>query len=254
LKKVLIIEDTGNLSDRIENILSSAEFKIFSSQNIKEGFNIAIRYLPDLILFCCNSNSNGLSFLEKFSSEDSLSAVPLIVIAENYSFEEQRKVMELGADDYLPENYLTKSLLNSINKRFTRLEKLKQSVHTSINSFDEYENETGNDDHILIKIGSKLKLVEFSDIVCITALKEYSKLITKDNCKIVVRKSLKKWINTLPAKSFLRIHRATIININYIEDITKTNDRTYTVHLKYIKESFDFSHRYANLMRHTFPT
>ena len=161
--------------------------------------------------------------------------------------------MDAGIDDFVPVNFLEVSLVNSINNRINKIEKMKESIQNNLNSFEENSKLEKDDDHVLVKIGNKLKLVEYSEIVCITALKEYSKIITKDNYKIVVRKSLKRWVKTLPAKSFLRIHRATIININYIEEIVKTNERTYTVHLKNIKESFDFSHRYANLMRRTFP-
>jgi two-component system LytT family response regulator len=132
--------------------------------------------------------------------------------------------------------------------------KLKASFTSQTNYFEEEANQPQIDDHILIKIGNKLKLIKFSEIVCITALKEYSKLTTKDNCKIVVRKSLKNWMSLLPAKCFLQIHRATIINIDYIEKIVKTNERTYTVNLINVQESFDISHRYANIIRHKFPT
>ena len=62
------------------------------------------------------------------------------------------------------------------------------------------------------------------------------------------------WLGAVSVPSFLQIHRATIINIDYIEKIVKSNERTYTVHLKNIPETFDFSQRYTNIMRRTFPT
>lgn len=254
MKKILIIGDTGKFADTIENVLAPPDFNIFYSHDQKDGFNIASRYSPDLILFCCNSGIKELNDIKKFSSDDTLAVIPLIVIAENFSFEEQRAAMELGADDYIPSAYLKSTLHNSIEKRFKKLSLLKQSIYDAVNSLDEQDTLKEKNDHILIKLGNKIKLVEFSEIICITALKEYSKIFTTDNCKIIVRKSLKAWIKLLPAKSFIRIHRATIININYIEEITKSNTRTYTVHLKSLKESFDFSYRYANLMRRTFPS
>jgi DNA-binding LytR/AlgR family response regulator len=192
--------------------------------------------------------------LKKICEDDLLSLVPIIVLTKEYSPEEQRTIMDMGADDYIPEEFLEESLKKSINKRLLQLSLLEQKIHSSINTFDEYNGSNNKNDHILIKIGNKLKLIEFTEIVCITALKEYSKIITSENNKIIIRKSLKAWVKILPPKFFLRIHRATIININYIEEITKTNERTYTVHLKKIKETFDFSHRYANIMRRTFPT
>jgi len=248
----LIIESSGEISDKIENILTYPDYKIFTSHEKTDGYKIAVRYLPDLILLYINGNRDDLYLITKFCTNEAFATIPLIVITRNFSFEEQREVMEFGADDYIPEEFVEKSLYNSVKNRLSKLSLIQQSVHSSVNTFDEYKNETKINDHILVKIGNKLKLIEFSEIICITALKEYSKVITENNCKIIVRKSLKNWVKTLPSETFLRIHRATIININYIEEITKVNERTFTVHLKNIKETFDFSHRYANIMRHTF--
>jgi len=252
LKKVLIIEISGEISDKIEKILTPPDYKLFFSHNRVDGYKIALRYLPDLILFCMNKDNDDLNFIDKICSNEELSAIPLIVTSETFSFEEQRAVMQLGADDYIPNIFLKDSLLNTIEKRFLKLSFLKNNVHSSITTFDENNGSIKKNDHVLVKIGNKIKLVEFSEIICITALKEYSKIIISDKYRIIVRKSLKKWLSALPSETFLRIHRATIININYIENITKVNERTYTVHLKNIKETFDFSHRYANIMRHTF--
>jgi DNA-binding LytR/AlgR family response regulator len=64
---------------------------------------------------------------------------------------------------------------------------------------------------------------------------------------------MRNWIDILPPNAFLRIHRGTIINLNYIDKINQTGVRTYTVSLKGITSVFDFSYRYANIMRRSFP-
>ena len=255
LKKVLVIQNSKNTLNQIDSILPKEEFEIFYSHNRQDGLEISFHYLPDVILFFLDDNDNSMDVLSKITAGEKTSSIPLIVISENNSFEQLRKVMNLGADDFLTADSLGKSLLICINRRLDKFSKLKETISNEINSFEEDSSgKAKRDDHILVKIGNKLKLVKFDEIVCITALKEYSKLMTKDNLKIVVRKSLKNWVAVLPARSFLQIHRATIININFIDKIVKTNERTYTVHLKYISETFNFSHRYANIMRRTFPS
>ena len=254
MKKILVIQNSEDELKDLSSVLPKDEFELFFSHNLKDGLEIAVRYLPNLILFLLAAGDNSLEVLSKIAEGEKTSGIPLIVVSKNNSFEQLREVMELGVDDYIPAELIGKSLLNSINKRLEKLCRLKAKINVQLNSFEEENGKLKRDDHLLVKIGNKLKLVKFADIVCITALKEYSKLTTKDNCKIVVRKSLKNWIAVIPSKSFLQIHRATIINMDYVETIIKTNERTYTVHLKYISETFDFSHRYANIMRHTFPT
>lgn len=254
MKKILVIQNNEIEIKRIDSILPGDEFEIFYSHNLKDGLEISLRYLPDLIILCISDDKEIVDSLTCINDEERTSSIPSIVISENNSFEQMRKVMELGADDYLPMKLIEKSLLISVNKRFDKFLKLKELISNQINTFEDGKGNLKRDDHILVKIGNRLKFVKFTDIICVVAMKEYSKLTTKDDCKIIVRKSLKNWISVLPAKSFLQIHRATIINIDYIDKIVKTNDRTYTVHLKYISETFDFSQRYANIMRHTFPT
>jgi DNA-binding LytR/AlgR family response regulator len=254
LKKILLVDTEGHLTSKIEAIVPASGSSLFIASDYNDGYRIAIRYHPDLILLCSDKCKKWSSYIKRICLDEVLSVIPIIVVAEEFSIEEQRAVMDIGADDYITEELLESSLSISINKRLSKISRIKQDVFTSINTFDESTGTNENDDHILVKIGNKLKLIEYSEIACITAMKEYSKIITKDNCKIIVRKSLKAWVKMLPAKTFIRIHRATIINIKYIEEITRTNERTYTVHLKNIKETFDFSYRYANIMRHTFPT
>ncbi len=252
--KILVIQDNEEIIKEIDSILPKKEFEIYYSHNMQDGLEISLRYLPNLIIFCVDNDDVSVEVLSKLTIEEKTSSIPLIVISKNNSFEQMRTFMELGADDYLPVELMKKSLRASIKKRLDKLSRLKESINSQLNSFVEESAKPKRDDHILVKIGNKLKLVKFAEIVCITALKEYSKITTKENCKIVIRKSLKNWINILPAKSFLQIHRATIINIDYIEKIVKTNERTYTVHLKNIPETFDFSQRYTNIMRRTFPS
>jgi DNA-binding LytR/AlgR family response regulator len=254
LKKVLVIQNSKNTSNQIDSILPKKEFEIFYSHNRQDGLEISFHYLPDVILFFLDDNDNSMDVLSKITAGEKTSSIPLIVISENNSFNQLRKVMDLGADDYLTMDSLENSLLICINRRLDKFSKLKETISNEINSFEEETGKEKRDDHILVKIGNRLKLVKFEEIICITALKEYSKLMTKDNLKIVVRKSLKNWVAVLPAKYFLQIHRATIININFIDKIVKTNERTYTVHLKNISETFNFSQRYANIMRKTFPS
>ena len=254
MKKILLVDTGGRIANKIETIIPSSDSRLFIASDYNDGYRIAVRYYPDLILMCSDKTSDLSAYLKRIGENEVLSVIPIIVITENFSIEEQRIIMDMGADDYIAESFLTDSLRVSIDKRLSKISLIKQVVHTSINTLDEYNGNNENNDHILVKIGNKLKLIEYSEIACITAMKEYSKIITGDNCKIIVRKSLKAWVKILPAKTFLRIHRATIININYIEEITRINERTYTVHLKNIKGTFDFSYRYANIMRHTFPT
>jgi DNA-binding LytR/AlgR family response regulator len=253
LIKILIIEDKQDNLKIIEDVLDHSQYSTHFSHDKKDGVEIAIRYTPELILFHYNGN-NDVDYLSQILNNDATAYIPIIVISTIPSFEDQRRLMELGVEDYLPEQFIQSSLLNTIFNRFEKRRKMKQFLSDQINNFEEIETPTKQADHLLVKLGTKLKLVKFSDIVCITAMKEYSKIKTNGNLDILVRKSMRNWVKMLPPNAFLRIHRATIINLNFIDKISQSNNRTYTVSLKGIKDTFDFSYRYANIMRRSFPS
>jgi response regulator RpfG family c-di-GMP phosphodiesterase len=253
LIKVLIIEDKQDNLKIIGDLLDSALYATHYSHDKKDGVEIAIRYEPDLIFFHF-TGSVDLGYLMQILNNDTTSFIPLMVIPLIPSFEDQRILMELGIEDYIPEKFIRSSLLNTITTRIEKIKKLKRYITEQMETFEEIEKPVKFPDHLLVKLGTKLKLIKFSDILCITALKEYSKIKTNDNLDILVRKSMRNWVKLLPSNSFLRIHRATIINLNYIDKISQTNNRTYTVSLKGVKDTFDFSYRYANVMRRSFPT
>ena len=251
--KVLVIEGRNDNLQMIEEALDDERYTVHYSHGKKDGVEIAIRYAPELILFYYK-NQSDINLIKRLLASEETENLPVIVIPQVPTFEDQRLIMECGADDYLPEYFIKTSLARTIEAKFSKLSKLRQNINYELENFEQAERPNKRADHLLVKLGTKLKLIKFQDIICITAMKEYSKIKTADHIDILVRKSMRNWVKLLPAESFLRIHRATIINMNCIENIRQLNGRTYTVSLKGLEDSFDFIYRYANIMRHSFPT
>ena len=254
MKKILIIEGSKIEACSIENILSREGYKTYLSADVKDGIQIAARYLPDMVICCMNGSEEGYKLINTLNENQSTQTIPLFFLSDNFDVDQLKKVLELGADDYLAQPFKPESFLNLVRRRFNKIDLLKEKIAETLNrSFDDTES-TVFKDHILVKIGLKLKFIKFNSIVVICAQKEYSEIQTSDKCRIIIRKSLKNWIDLLPSNSFLRIHRGTIINIEYMDRIVKTGIRSYSVYLKNIDKPFALSQRYANVMRKTFPT
>lgn len=256
MKKILVIEENSR-TDNSETAaaLAGAGYKTYTSAGDKDGVEIAVNYQPDLIVCNMIDNNEGLKVLRRLCSDNSTSTIPLIFVSNVNSLKAMRKAMEMGADDYFIRPLDLNSLVISVKKLFSKRELLKEKMILQLSSsFGDEITSPRTNDHILVKIGTKLKFVKYSCIVYISALKEYSRITTNENCAIVVRKSLCDWIDILPAQSFLRIHRSTIVNIDYIDKIVKTNTRSYEVYLENVTEPFQISQRFANAMRKTFPS
>jgi hypothetical protein len=86
--------------------------------------------------------------------------------------------------------------------------------------------------HIVAKINNRQHLVKLTEIKALTADGEYSQAHWGNNQKMLFRKSLKQWIKELPPAIFVRIHRQSIINLNFLGFIEKNCEGTSRVHLK----------------------
>ena len=253
MKKILIIRGNQEQDFEFQNVLESAGFSTYITVGESDGFNIANRYGPDIMICDLDDIESELGVIKKLNDNSSTECIPLLVITPTSQNAHIRAAMELGADDVLVKPINHEALLRSINKRLRKIEVIKEKLTDKIISTENtFSNQSKRTDHILIKIGTNLKILEFSRIVCITALKEYSKIRTDDGIKIVVRKSIRNWVETLPAKDFLRIHRATIVNMLFLDKIEKAGFKNYNLYLKNISTPFPISQRYGNIMKKTF--
>ncbi len=253
MKKILLIHGNTEQNFEFQSVLEIEGFNTYITIGESDGLKIADRYMPDIIICDLDNYENELGVVKKLNENISTECIPLLIITSTTNNAHIRAEMELGADDVLVKPIIYKSLLRSINKRLRKIEVLRAHLTDKIiSSENAFSSQTKKIDHVLVKIGTNLKLIEFSRIVCISALKEYSKVIIDDGSKVVVRKSIKNWVETLPAKDFLRIHRATIVNMLFLDRIEKAGFRSYNVYLKNLSTPFPISQRYGNIMKKTF--
>lgn len=250
--KILVIENQEDNLTEVATVLSQDEFSVHFSHSKKDGIRIAGRYQPRVILFFYRS-SVDLPLIQKFLHNEKTRTIPIIALSEHPSLSESRDILTLGVDDYMARSEITQTLETTLRNRIAKLNCIKNKFNEEFNSFEDSAKPIKHDDHILVKLGTKLKFVKFTEILCITALKEYSKIKTVDGMDLLVRKTMRNWTKVLPESSFLRIHRATIINLEFVEKVSQINNRSYTAKLKGCETLFDFSYRYANIMRRTFP-
>ena len=241
MKKILIIHNGREEDFEYLNELESSGYNTYLTLGESDGLKIANMYLPDVILCELDDYEKELRFIKKLNENTLTECIPLILLTSTGLMTHIRTAMELGADDILVRPFNHESLLRTINKRLRKIEILKAKLTEEIISTDDvFPNQQKRNDHILIKISKRLKLIEFSQI------------ITDDGSKILVRKSIRSWVDTLPSKDFLRIHRATIINMSFLDRIEKSGNRNHDVYLKNVSTPFPLSQRYGNIMRKTF--
>lgn len=101
-KKLLIVEDEKMLADMYKQKLELSGFKVFSAYDAEEGFKVAKKVKPDLILLdMLLPRENGIGLLGKIRKEAEISRILVIAFSNYDDAQTKKEAAELGAKDYL---------------------------------------------------------------------------------------------------------------------------------------------------------
>lgn len=142
MKKILIIEDNPDVRDNLAEILTLSGYEALIAENGKVGAAMAQTELPDLIL--CDimmPELDGYGVLHILSRQSATSDIPFIFLTAKAEKEDFRKGMSLGADDYITKPFDDVVLLETIEKRLKKSERLRAASHQSGISLERFIDE-----------------------------------------------------------------------------------------------------------------
>lgn len=119
--KILVIEDNNDVRENTSEILELAGFEVSQATNGKQGVEMALTHLPQIIL--CDimmPELDGYGVLHMLSAHPSTSMIPFIFLTAKTERTDIRKAMEMGADDYLTKPFGELELLNAIDCRLKK--------------------------------------------------------------------------------------------------------------------------------------
>ncbi len=248
---ILLIEDDPDVRRNLEVLLNQEKYNVVSAKNGLEGVVLAKGNIPDLII--CDilmPKMNGYEVLQALSLDKSTRTIPFLFLTAKADIKDVRKGMGLGADDYLIKPYDIDDLLNAIKTRLNKYFKIKGDHLKQLDEIANNKLKLSEKDRIFITINNIPQFFKTSSIVYIAAERQYTNMIVKDSKRILVRRSLSYWEKILPETQFLRIHRSTIINLNYISKIEKWFQNSYKVYLINDFGQFIMSKRFASKVKH----
>jgi len=239
MKKILLIEDEADILANIKYILEAKGFNVVTAQDGLAGYEFAQKEMPDLIISdIMMPGYDGYELRKKIDANKKTRSIPFIFLTAKTDMQDLRLGMNLGADDYLVKPIKTEELLKSVEARLKRISQFELKKEAGVS-----KNKKIRTNRILVTQNKKQIIVKIEDIKYITAEGLYTKIITKDNKKFILRKLLKEWENALSDDNFFRIHRSMIINLECVEKVEKWFSRTYKVYLHGEEKPFDISQR-----------
>lgn len=142
MKKILIIEDNADVRENLSEILELSNFQTITAENGKIGVDKALRELPDLIL--CDvmmPELDGFGVLHILSRNHKTADIPFIFLTAKNEKEDFRRGMALGADDYITKPFDDEQLLQTIDARLKKTERLREASAHNGGSLETFINE-----------------------------------------------------------------------------------------------------------------
>ena len=115
LKKLLIVEDEPMLMEMYLAKLNKQDLNIFSANTAEQGFTIAKKEKPDLILLdILFPQGNGIDLLEKIRKDMAIKDIKVLTFSNYDEPDTKKRAMQLGSIDYLIKTNYTPNQITAI--------------------------------------------------------------------------------------------------------------------------------------------
>lgn len=123
---ILIVEDNYDLRSFLLQSMKT-DFRVMGAENGKEGFDLAKKYTPDLIISdIMMPVMDGLELCSRIKKEIHTSHIPVILLTAKAMIDHWIEGLETGADDYIPKPFNLKVLQLKIINLIESRKKLRQ--------------------------------------------------------------------------------------------------------------------------------
>ncbi|WP_299161057.1 LytTR family DNA-binding domain-containing protein [uncultured Tenacibaculum sp.] len=224
----LIVDDENHSKVKIKKLINQHGLLnvIGDCSNGKSAIEKINSLNPDVIFLDVKvKDMTGFDIIEKIT----LPKKPILIFITTHN-EFALKAFDYFVFDYLLKPFKEDRFFTSLNKivEFKQREELFNFQHNLENILDIVKEKKIveipiNNKKISVKSGNKTSFLDIDSIKYISASGYYIEIFTIDNKKYLLRESLSNIINRLNSNLFIRIHRSTIINSNYINEVITSN-------------------------------
>jgi two-component system LytT family response regulator len=223
--KVIIIDDELLAIQIIKEYLSDFDnIEIVGEcQNGFDGIKAINELNPDLVFLDIQMPKiTGFEMLELLDN------LPLIIFTTAYE-EFALRAFEKNATDYLLKPFSKSRFVQAVEKaQKSIIENKKDSYDSLMENINECKE---NLNRVVAKASGKIFIIPIEDIYYIESADDYV-VISTSNKEYVKHATMKFYENKLPKSLFVRIHRSTIINIDFIKEIHTYSKDTVSVIMK----------------------
>ncbi|SDM83140.1 DNA-binding response regulator, LytR/AlgR family [Daejeonella rubra] len=208
--RCLVVDDEPLALDILEDYISKVPFLtlVKTTTSAIEGLSLVQSDAIDLVFLDVQMPElTGIQFLKIINGKCD------VILTTAYS--------QYALDGYELDvvDYLLKPI--AFDRFYKAAQKVLQNSGNTNSSAPEVLPAQKNHDFIFVKTEHKIQKIYLDDILYIEGLKDYISIFTKSE-RIITLQNMKKMEESLPSKSFIRVHKSYIIALGKIESIERS--------------------------------
>lgn len=246
--KLLIVDDEAYIRDELKYFLGRIENVeiLGETGNGEEVMALVETLKPDIIFLDIELRGmNGLTLARQINA---LERPPHIIVSTAY---DKYAVMgfELDVVDYLLKPFSEERIRKAVSK----VEALKEmNVETELEKSDDLiESKDRIQEKIAVYEGEKLLLIHLNEIVYFQSFGNGITLVTQDH-KYTSNLSLKELEQIVDPRTFYRIHKSFMVNVDCIQEIIPWFNYTCKLKLLGVEEELHVSRSYYKEFKERF--
>jgi two-component system LytT family response regulator len=224
MKAIIIDDEPLARSLVIEYLQQHPQIEVLQECNDGfEGMKAIMQHHPDVIFLDIQMPKiNGFEMLELIEQPP---AVIFTTAFDEYAI----RAFESHAIDYLLKPFSKERFDKAIAKL---LDRQKSPVTDNTQSLlEEASQSTPQSQRIVVKTGTKIKIIPVDDVHYLEAADDYVKVHTKEGA-FLKNKTMGHFEKTLDANQFVRTHRSYMVNVQLVTRIDPYEKESYTALLK----------------------
>lgn len=208
--RCLVVDDEPLALDILEDYISKVPFLtlVKTTTSAIEGLSLVQSDAIDLVFLDVQMPElTGIQFLKILNGKCD------VILTTAYS--------QYALDGYELDvvDYLLKPI--AFDRFYKAAQKVLQNSGNTNSLAPEVLPAQKNHDFIFVKTEHKIQKIYLDDILYIEGLKDYISIFTKSE-RIITLQNMKKMEESLPSKSFIRVHKSYIIALGKIESIERS--------------------------------
>lgn len=217
--RTVIVEDEPSSSEYLASLLSdfcnNVEL-VGTACDVKSGYELIFKSKPDLVLLDIEMpDGTGFDLLHKFPK------INFEIIFTTAFAEYAVKAFQFSAIHYLLKPIDPRELVSAINKAEDELQRKNTEARVDALLFN-MQNQAEKGKKIVLSSGTKIYVINSSEIVMCQSEKNYTQFFLADGREIVVAKTMKEYDDMLADNGFVRVHKQHLINVEHIKSLDKT--------------------------------